>query len=121
MSRAIGIQHVQISIAPGEEASSRAFYLDLLGMIEFEDPFHAKGGFWARAGDQELHVRVEKDIDRSKTRAHTAFLVDDLAGLQAVLESKSFLIHPQPKIVGFNRFHTVDPSGNRIELMQKEI
>jgi len=120
MIRALGIQHVQISIAPGQEAATRAFYLDLLGLTEFEDPFHAKGGFWARAGDQEVHIRVEKDIDRSKTNAHTAFLVDDLAAAETVLVAKNFPIHPQPKIVGFNRFHTVDPSGNRIEVMQRE-
>jgi catechol 2,3-dioxygenase-like lactoylglutathione lyase family enzyme len=120
MSRAIGIQHVQITIAPGEEASSRAFYLDLLGLVEFEDVFHAKGGFWARAGSQEVHIRVEKDIDRSRTNAHTAFLIDDLQSLKAELERRGFKIFPQPKIAGFERFHTLDPSGNRVELMQKE-
>ncbi len=120
MSRAIGIQHVQISIAPGQEATSRSFYIDLLGMIEFEDPFHAKGGFWARAGEQEVHIRVEKNIERSRTHAHTAFLVDDLAAIQLVLEQKGFTIFPQPKIVGFDRIHTIDPSGNRIEVMQKD-
>ncbi len=120
MSRAIGIQHVQISIAPGHESATRAFYLDLLGLIEFPDPFNAKGGFWARAGEQEVHIRVETDVDRSKTRAHTAFLVGNLAEVKAGLESKNFPIFPQPKIVGFDRFHTIDPSGNRIELMQRE-
>ena len=117
----VGIQHVQITIAPGQEAGSRTFYLDLLGLKEFTDPFNAKGGFWARAGEQEVHIRVEKDIERSRTNAHTAFVVSDLRTLQVELEKRGFKIFPQPKIVGFDRFHTLDPSGNRIELMQKEI
>ncbi len=116
----IGIQHVQITIAPGQEASSRTFYLDLLGLKEFTDPFNAKGGFWAKAGEQEVHIRVEKDIEGSRTNAHTAFIVNDLSALQADLEERGFTIFPQPKIVGFERFHTLDPSGNRIELMQRE-
>jgi len=120
MAKALGIQHVQISIAPGEEASTRAFYIDLLGLVEFEDPFHGKGGFWARAGEQEVHIRVEKEIDRRRTHAHTAFLVDDLSAMKSSLELKGFPIFPQPKIVGFDRFHTIDPSGNRIEVMEKE-
>jgi predicted enzyme related to lactoylglutathione lyase len=120
MVKTVGIQHVQISIAPGQEAASRVFYLDLLGMVEFEDPFHAKGGFWAKAGEQEVHVRVELDVDRSRTRAHTAFVVNDLAAVHREFEKRGFEIFPQPKIVGYERFHVIDPSGNRIEVMQKE-
>ena len=120
MAKPLGIQHVQISIAPGQEAASRAFYLDLLGMTEIVDPFHAKGGFWASVGGQEVHIRVEPAVERRRTHAHTAFVVDDLASAQQTLKDNGYEIFPQPKIVGFDRFHTIDPSGNRIEVMEQE-
>ena len=120
MAKAIGIQHVQISIAPGKEQASRDFYLGLLGLVEMIDPFNAPGGLWAKAGTQEIHLRVEQNVDRDATRAHTAVQVDELAVVERDLKARGFEIIPQPKIVGFNRFHTIDPSGNRIEIMQAE-
>jgi catechol 2,3-dioxygenase-like lactoylglutathione lyase family enzyme len=119
MAKSIGIQHVQISVAPDQVESSRAFYIGLLGMVEIHDPF-PKQGYWLAAGKQEVHIRAEADIDRRRTRAHTAFVVDDLAGCKHDLEAAGFEIFPQPKIVGYERFHVLDPSGNRIEVMQRE-
>ncbi len=119
MAKSLGIQHVQISVAPDKVESSRAFYIGLLGMHEIHDPF-PKQGYWLAAGNQEVHIRSEANIERNKTRAHTAFIVDDLAACKRDLEAAGFETFPQPKIVGYNRFHVLDPSGNRIEVMQQE-
>jgi catechol 2,3-dioxygenase-like lactoylglutathione lyase family enzyme len=115
----IGIHHVQISIAPEQLERSRDFYIDLLGMPQIHDPFGIQG-FWLAAGDQQVHVRVEANIDRHRTNAHPAFLVKDLAATRAKLDREGYTIHDQPKLEGFDRLHVIDPSGNRIELMQRE-
>jgi catechol 2,3-dioxygenase-like lactoylglutathione lyase family enzyme len=116
----IGIHHVQISIAPEQLERSRIFYVDLLGMPQIHDPFGIQG-FWLAAGDQQVHLHVEAKIDRHRTNAHPAFLVDDLAALRKRLDHEGYTIHDQPKLEGFDRFHVIDPSGNRVELMQREV
>ena len=113
-----GVHHVQISVAPDQVDASRRFYIELLGMKSIVDPFNGSG-FWPAAGEQQLHVRVEANVDRRKTSAHPAFLVESVVALQETLLAEGFKIDPQPKMEGFDRFHVLDPSGNRIELMQR--
>ena len=113
----IGLHHIQLSIAPGSVEASLHFYIDLLGFTPLEDPFKIEG-FWLGAGAHQLHCRVEADIDRHRTRAHPAFLVDNLAKIQADLTREGFELDHQADFAGYRRFHVIDPSGNRIELMQ---
>ena len=114
----IRVHHIQISVAPDQIAASRAFYVGVLGFTEIEDLFASNGGFWMRGGEVEIHVRPESDIDRNKTRAHPALLFDHLEPVRERLIARDVPIEPQPDIQGFLRFHTFDPSGNRLELMQ---
>ena len=114
----LGIHHVQISVAPDQIEASRHFYIALLGCTPIRDPFE-KPGFWIAAGLQEVHVRPEADIDRARTAAHPAFLVNDLDVVRERLVSEGRDIIPQPKLEGFERFHVLDPSGNRLEIMQR--
>jgi len=117
----VGIHHVQISMAPEQIASSRKFYMELLGMREIHDPFASDGGCWLAAGpSQQVHLRVERTVDRSTTRAHPALMVSDLADCRERLTAEKFPIFEQPKIEGFDRIHTIDPSGNRIEVIQPD-
>lgn len=118
MVKAIGLQHVQVTCEPAQLQRTVEFYRDLLGMQPIEDPFHAVGG-WFGAGEQSLHLRVEEGIWRAKTKAHPAILVDNLAECEHGLKAAGYSIIPQPKIEGFERFHTFDPSGNRVEVMQR--
>lgn len=115
-----GIQHIQISVGPGEHEAARHFYVDLLGAMPMKDAFPRADGYWLRAGVSEIHVRTEKDIDRRKTRSHIAYIVSNLAEVRAKLIAEKFVIDEQPKITGFNRIHTNDPSGNRVEIMEHE-
>ena len=118
--QAIGLQHVQLSVEPSDFDRSFDFYTRLVGMPQIHDPFAAPGkGFWVGAGEQSIHIRVETGIARDKTRAHPAVIVNDLAACQWGLEAEGFPIFPQPKLAGFDRFHTNDPSGNRLEIMQR--
>lgn len=112
-----GIHHVQLTVAPEHLERAKVFYVDLLGMTPIEDPF-GKPGFWLAAGEQQVHVRPETNVDRARTRAHPAFLVANLAALRAKLDQLGYTILEEPKLHGFERFHVLDPSDNRIELMQ---
>src|SRR3954451_21533960 len=75
-----GIDHVQITIPTGAEGEARAFYCDLLGLPEIPKPetLAGRGGFWLRVGSMTLHVGTEPEWDRSVTKAHVAFVVDDV-------------------------------------------
>jgi catechol 2,3-dioxygenase-like lactoylglutathione lyase family enzyme len=115
-----GIQHVQISVEPDQLEATRHFYVDILGATPMRDWFPQSGGFWLRAGTSEIHVRKEQGIDRLKTRAHVAYIVSSLAEVRKKLEAEQFPIHEQPKITGFNRIHTTDPAGNRVEIIEHE-
>jgi hypothetical protein len=46
-----------------------------------------------------------------------AFLADDLAGLRERLALAGFEVVDDEPLVGYNRFYTSDPFGNRIELL----
>jgi catechol 2,3-dioxygenase-like lactoylglutathione lyase family enzyme len=118
-SMVIGLHHVQISMAPERIVETRRFYIDLIGMHEIPDPFGIEG-FWLQAGDHEVHVRVEDGIEREKTRAHPAFLLNDRPLVRQKLQGAGYEIIDQPKMKGYERFHVIDPSGNRVELLQRE-
>jgi catechol 2,3-dioxygenase-like lactoylglutathione lyase family enzyme len=118
---AVGIQHVQITVEPDDLERIFDFYTRLIGMPQIHDEFAPRNkGFWLGAGDQSLHVRIEKGIERKKTNAHPAIIVDNLAECKQGLEKEGHPIFPQPKLPGYERFHTIDPSGNRIEVMQRD-
>ncbi|MDT9170792.1 hypothetical protein, partial [Escherichia coli] len=76
------IDHVQVAIPVGGEERARPFYRDLLGLIEQPKPadMARRGGAWFEAGGIKVHLGVEQDF-RANTKAHVAFLVDDVAGL----------------------------------------
>ena len=113
-----GIHHVQLTVPPEKLAEAKAFYVDRLGFIEIDEPFGIEG-FWLAAGAQQVHIRVEADVPRHLTRAHPAFVVNNLPAIHADLIACDCLIDPQSPFDGYERIHVIDPGGNRIELMQK--
>ena len=115
-----GIHHVQITIAPSDEAAARAFYIDLLGMAEVEKPdsLKGRGGFWIQAGDRQIHIGIEDGVDRRRTKAHVAYEVDDLMAWKARLAAAGIAALESVPIPGFNRFECRDPFGNRLEFIQ---
>lgn len=67
----------------------------------------------------QLHLGVEVDF-RPAHKAHPAFVVDDLDGLIAMIQSAGFETDTtQPPLDGYKRTHVFDPFGNRVELMEK--
>lgn len=116
----VGLHHAQITIPKGFEDEGKHFYCGVLGLSEIEKPdsLKGRGGFWVTAGDRDIHIGTEDEVDRSKTKAHIAYQVDDLSNWVKVLEKHHIQIMKSIPIPGFERFEFRDPFGNRVEMIQ---
>lgn len=116
----LGIHHVQITIPKGEEKQARAFYCSLLGLSEVAKPdsLKGRGGFWVNVGAQDVHIGTEEGFDRLTTKAHIAYLVEDLTYWRNRLTENSIKIIGAVAIPHYDRFEFRDPFGNRVEMIQ---
>ena len=114
------LHHVQITIEPGQEDAARAFYCGLLGLIEIEKPasLQGRGGFWVSLGDQQIHIGTEAGVERTQTKAHLAYEVEDVEGWLARLQQAGIEALDSIPIPGYVRFEFRDPFGNRVEFIQ---
>ena len=96
----------------------RAFYCDLLDMTERPKPapLQGRGGFWASAGAIQVHFGVDPDFNPA-TKAHPAFVIDDLDMLAARLSDANHPVMWDTALPDVKRFFTTDPVGNRIEFI----
>jgi catechol 2,3-dioxygenase-like lactoylglutathione lyase family enzyme len=123
----IALHHVQVACPPGGEDEARRFYAGGLGLTEVEKPadLRSRGGAWFRGYDvrgaatAELHVGVEDPFAPAR-KAHPAFVVDDLDGVADALGRAGFEVDlgHEHTFDGYRRFHTRDPHGNRVEVLQ---
>lgn len=115
------VQHAQITVPKGAENAAREFYCEFLGLEEVPKPdaLAGRGGFWMQLGDFQIHVGTENDFDRTKTKAHLAYQVEDLAGWREKLASSGVKILPGIPIPGYDRFEFRDPFGNRVEFLEE--
>lgn len=127
MAKLQGIMHINLTIAPGEEAfaEARRFYIDLLGLQELPRPAVTDSGtpgYWLACGNgQEIHISAENEAEKlnSASRRHPAFQVSDLEALRQELEAAAVpLQYPKHTPDGVKRFFARDPWGNRIEFVQ---
>ena len=117
----IGLHHAQITIPKGTEEEGKQFYCDVLGLKEIDKPdsLKGRGGFWLKVGDRGVHVGTEDGFDRQTTKAHLAYLVNDISNWKNVLEQKGIQPIEGVPIPGFDRFEFRDPFGNRVEMIQE--
>lgn len=115
------VQHAQITIPGGAETEARAFYCEFLGLREVPKPesLRGRGGFWLEIDAFQVHVGTESDLDRTRTKAHPAYEVEDLEAWREKLESIDIKILDGVPIPGCDRFEFRDPFGNRVEFMEK--
>ena len=115
------VHHVQITIPTGQEIKAKDFYCGLLSLSEIPKPqsLQKRGGFWLKVGNQEVHVSIEDGFDRTQTKAHIAYLVNDLLLWRNKLTNAGFEITDSIAIPNYNRFELRDPFGNRVEFIQK--
>jgi catechol 2,3-dioxygenase-like lactoylglutathione lyase family enzyme len=116
----LGVHHVQITIPKGAEDEARKFYCELLGLTEIAKPVElvGRGGFWLAVGDRQVHVGTENLADRMHSKAHVAYLVEDLDEWRTKLIQMDILILDGIPIPGYNRFEFRDPFGNRVEFLE---
>jgi len=115
------IDHVQLSMPPGDEDRGRAFYAGVLGMTELQKPplLAARGGAWFASGSVQLHLGVEPDFRPAK-KAHPALRVQGIDALAATLEGRGVAVRWDGDMPGCKRFYIDDPWGNRLELLEPE-
>ena len=115
----LGLDHVQLAMPPGREAEAVAFYEGLLGIPQVPKPPHlaARGGCWFERGALKVHLGVEADF-RPATKAHPAFLVEDVAALRQRLIDAGVRVVDDEPLEGYDRAYADDPFGNRLELLR---
>jgi catechol 2,3-dioxygenase-like lactoylglutathione lyase family enzyme len=114
----VRLDHVQLAMPPGREDEAEAFYAGLLGFTRLvkPEPLAARGGCWFVRGDVALHLGVEEDF-RPARKAHPAFVVADLADLEAALAAGGVTVRPNPDRDPGRGSYVDDPFGNRIEFV----
>jgi catechol 2,3-dioxygenase-like lactoylglutathione lyase family enzyme len=119
MAGVVGLDHVQLAMPAGQEDVARAFYADVLGLIEEPKPANlaTRGGVWFRGGSLRLHLGVEADF-RPARKAHPALLVTGLGELIVRCQRAGHPPVTDEPLDGFNRVYVYDPFGNRLELLE---
>jgi catechol 2,3-dioxygenase-like lactoylglutathione lyase family enzyme len=114
------VQHAQITIPKDAETEARAFYCEFLGLRETPKPesLRGRGGFWLEIGAFQVHVGTEDGFDRTQTKAHLAYEVENLESWREKLEKRSIKIIEGVRIPGCKRFEFRDPFGNRVEFLE---
>jgi 8-oxo-dGTP pyrophosphatase MutT (NUDIX family) len=117
-SHAIVLDHIQLAIPPNTEDQARAFWINIIGLVEVEKPpvLKVRGGAHFESGDLSVHVGIESEFVPAR-KAHPALRVRDLDALALRLTDAGHLIRWSDEIPGTRRFHTDDPFGNRLEFI----
>ena len=120
-TRLLNVHHAQITVPKNAETEARNFYCDFLGLKEIPKPasLRDRGGFWLEIGSFQIHVGTEEGFDRSKTKAHVAYEVEDLPGWREKLETGGVPVIEGIPIPGYDRFEFRDPFGNRVEFLER--
>ena len=119
----LGLHHVQINVPAARASEARHFFEDLLGFEEISRPDSLSNagriGVWYRCGDNEFHVFFAPDDEFQEDRSsrHPGFLVADLDGLRARLDSADVELEDAIPINGRERFFCRDPFGHRLEFL----
>jgi catechol 2,3-dioxygenase-like lactoylglutathione lyase family enzyme len=117
------LQHVAISRPPGGDAAARAFYGNVLGLLEISPPqsLAPLDLIWYRLGEAtELHIMVEEPIGQDRSGRHFCLAVDDVVALRERLDEAGITTVGDTPIPGRPRFFVRDPFGNLIEITSIE-
>lgn len=113
------LYHVQLAMPEGGEDEAVEFYEQLLGIPQVPKPRHlvVRGGCWFESERVRVHLGVEQEF-RPASKAHPAFLVDDVTRLRERLTDAGVEVVDDQPLPGFRRFYVYDPFGNRLEFLE---
>ncbi len=113
------LDHVQLAMPADREDEAIAFYEGVLGLAHVPKPPHlaARGGCWFERDGVKVHLGVDRDF-RPATKAHPAFIVDDVRTLAAAIARAGHVVDDDEPLDGYERVYALDPFGNRLELME---
>ncbi|MGW7459914.1 VOC family protein [Streptomyces sp. NPDC054797] len=114
------VDHVQLAAPPDSEERLRAYYTDVLGMIEIPKPpvLAARGGCWFAAGPVQLHLGIEEDF-RPARKAHPGLRVTGIHAYASRLRERGATVVWDDDLPGHDRFYSEDPVGNRLEFLER--
>src|SRR5690625_4158027 len=112
----LGLHHAQITIPNDTEEQGKRLYCSVVGLEEIkkEDELKGRGGCWVEVSDREVHIGTEDGFDRLTTKAHLAYIVNDISYWKSVLGKNEIQVIEGVPIPGFDRFEFRDPFGNRV-------
>ena len=116
-----GLDHVQLAMPPGEEERARAYFCEMLGLVELGKPpaLAGRGGVWFGLPDgRQLHLGVDETF-RPGEKAHPAFGCAALDELALKLTEGGYTVRWNGALAPRRRFYAKDPSGNRVELIEQ--
>jgi len=116
----IALQHVNVTVSPELEATTKEFYGSVLGLQQVPKPSTSRqSGAWYQIGANQLHLSVETEEPGPLSSRHVCFTVDDLNAAEARFREAGVEIiadaRPAP---GTARFYVRDPAGNMLEIVQ---
>jgi catechol 2,3-dioxygenase-like lactoylglutathione lyase family enzyme len=113
-----GIHHVALVVNDPDAAP--AFYRDVLGLPVVDRPDGANNpGSWLQLDNGQIHLF--QPPDPAMNPPHFAIEVDDLASIVASIRDHGHTVYDQEHRPGFGyQAIVVDPSGNVIELNQRD-
>lgn len=123
LSSPLALDHVQLLMPADAEQMARAFWCDLLGLIEIPKPLTlaGRGGVWFQLSDvRQLHCAVVPNFQPA-TKSHPAFTTPALDVLAAYLTAAGHPVHWDDELAPRRRFYTSDPFGNRLEFLEPAV
>jgi len=113
-----GIRHIAILVDDADKAA--VFYRDVLGLTQLRRPEGAPiRGAWFDAGGEQLHLMQPENPTMNPP--HFAICVADLASAVAAIRERGVAVYEVEHMPGAGyQAVLTDPSGNLIELNQRE-
>ena len=114
------LQHVNVVVPLGLVDEVADFYVEVFGLRRIDKPaaLRANGGSWLDVdGYAQLHLS-EKD-GQVHPDSHFALVVDDFETVLGRLTARGAEWTEQVDVFGGQRGFTRDPSGNRVEVLER--
>lgn len=104
----------------GGEAMARAFYVEVLGMVEEPKPAElaARGGCWFVSGTVRIHLGAQSTEFKPARKAHPALVCANFDELMATLQDEGVKIKFGEDTGKQRRAFVDDAFGNKIELIE---